>query len=876
MADMPFPTNARAFGALLRTYRLAAGLTQEELAERAGLSLRGVSDLERGARQYPRLETVRMLADGLGFDPGTPEWVALLAARNDQETSPVPSERSRLPTPPTALIGRDREVASIVETLDREQVRQLTVVGPGGVGKTRLALEVAEGLADRFPDGTTFTDLTPVRDPALVLSTIASALGVRDTGTGSLVEEIVSTIGHRRHLLILDNVEQVVEAAPEIAHLLASCPNLTVLATSRVALRLTAEHLYTLDPLDLPGQDAASRLEDLAKVPAVALFIARARAADPHFNLTDANAGTVATLVRRLEGLPLAIELAAARIRALPPVDLLDRLERQLPLLTGGPRDAPPRHWAMRDAIAWSYDLLDADEQSLFRRLAVFVGGFTLEAAEAVAGMHTDLDILAGLSGLMDASLLHRDVCAEGPPRFGMLETIREFGLEQLAAQGEDERVRDAHAAYFLAFATSSQAAKATEEEGQAPAARIDAERGNLRAALARLTRRQRIDEALELAVATWPFRANYAYDVEARTTIESLIAHPCAPDRSTNRAHALLTLSHFALRQGDIDESMRVGQEALAIFRENGDTVNVGRVHVSLAWAFMDVSRHDEAIERFEAALEVAKTTRDEEGMIAAHDLMGWLHVNRNEYEAASAHLQEALRISDSTGNRLRRANALGHLAVLSVRQQEFALARRRFEESIAIAREMGDYHLLASTLLLCADLVCRDGALASAESIVQEAHDISHKTGYTHGIAGTLFAMGRLAVRRGRQDEALGFLKQSAIAYQRIGLRYGTQYCAMLTYDGLACLAYETGDLSRSVRFLAMGDALLARNNIPRPAGGLHFFERGEIDRIREQLADPELAERWQSAHALSEQEMVEEALTFTPTWAGSRRSV
>ena len=350
-----------SFGDLLRQLRTAASLSQEELAERSGLSRRGISDLERDLRQAPRLETVRLLTDALALSG--PDRTALLAAARPVLlrgglAATVAIAPASLPMPLTRLIGREAEFGALRTALQDDEVRLLTLTGPGGVGKTRLAIAVAHGLHETFPDGVVFVALAPIRDPGLVGSAIAQAVGLRALGSRSVWELLVTHLLPRRVLLVLDNLEQVLDSVPLIADLLGTCPHLTVLATSRAILRLSGEHGFQVPPLPVPVMNHLVTRDDLARVPAVQLFVERASAVDPDFALDDTNATAVSEIVRRLDGLPLAIELAAAKITLVSPQTMLARLDPRLPLLAGGSRDLPARLQTMRDAIAWSYDLL--------------------------------------------------------------------------------------------------------------------------------------------------------------------------------------------------------------------------------------------------------------------------------------------------------------------------------------------------------------------------------------------------------------------------------------------------------------------------------------------------------------------------------------
>src|SRR5947209_8312205 len=482
-ADLPV---AASFGELLRHFRRRAGLTQEELAERANVSARAISDLERGAKQGPHRTTVALLAGALLLSADERVLLDRSTRRTRGPLRAVDAERPvPWPEPPTSLVGRRRDVEEAVHRLRWGGVRLLTLTGPGGVGKTRVILATTHALRNDCPGGPTYVSLASLRDAHLVGPTLARALGLRDAGNGGIEEALLAHLQERDTIIVLDNFEHLTEGAGLVSSLLQGCPRVRFLVTSRTALKLQGEHRMEIAPLEVPGEGVQVNAEAAARYPAVELFAQRAAAARRDFALTESTLPAVIEICRRLDGLPLAIELAAARIAHLSPQGLLMRLSRRLPLLIDGPADLPSRQQTMWDTIAWSYDLLDDAERSLLRHLSVFAGGWSLEAAEAVCGQAEGETraLFAGLSALIDKSLVLVDELAEGEPRYRMLEIVREFAGEQLTALGEQEAMRGRHAVHFLAFAEGAEPLLGGPDQARWLEC-LEREHDNLRAAL--------------------------------------------------------------------------------------------------------------------------------------------------------------------------------------------------------------------------------------------------------------------------------------------------------------------------------------------------------------------------------------------------------
>lgn len=572
------PAGELAFGDLLRQHRRSRELTQELLADCAGVSVRAISDLERGARVHPYRETAILLANALELNgPARSEFLAAAQRPTRQDRSTASQESSgRLPSPITHFIGRDDDLAFISTALRDERTRLLTLTGPAGVGKTRLALAAAASLHDAFRDGIRFVDLAPLQDASLVLPAMAASLGLRDHGPIPLLEAVRGLASTRRILLVVDNFEHLLEAAPIVSDVVQCGPGIQVLITSRAALRLRGEHEYPVLPLPTPQPGAKIPWHQLSPWPVIRLFLDRAAEARPGFQLTEANAQDVLAICHRLDGLPLAIELAAARVKFLSPTALLARLEQRLPLLTSGMRDAPHRQRTLEAAIAWSYDLLSPDERTLFRCLGVFVGGWTLEAAEAIGRDCGVADVLGALAALVDQSLVFR--VDEAEPRYRMLETVREFAEAQLVAAADEERVRRVHLQHFLQFVQENdlEPINATTDPRRI---RLEQEEANLRAAILWAISHDP-ETALQLVAALGYFWFLTDRPVAGRDLLERVLSSKAGPAQPA-RARALQQAAWLSAYLGDFAAAEPLAEAALRLAEHLGETRTIAHVLV-------------------------------------------------------------------------------------------------------------------------------------------------------------------------------------------------------------------------------------------------------------------------------------------------------
>lgn len=729
----------------------------------------------------------------------------------------ITGQRTNLPAQPTALIGRDSELAAARAELVAPGVRLLTLTGPPGTGKTRLALEVGLTLADSFADGVKFIDLSPVSEGALVLPAIAEPLGVREIGRRPLLDSVKDYLWSRRILLILDNFEQVLEAAPLVADLMASCPTIKVLVTSRASLRLRWEHEFPVPPLAVPDLERDASVESLLGIPSIALFVDRARARWPEFRLTDDNARAVAESCVRLDGLPLAIELAASRTRFLAPQALLARLETRLDLLASGPRDLPARHQTLRGAIGWSYSLLSSDERTLFRRLSVFVGGFDLEAAASICGSPSPLalDVSDGVSALVDNSLVRVDDLTRGRTRFRLLETLREYGIECVQTAREAETLKRRHADYFAAMVDASERGLAGAGQRQW-LERLETEHANMIAALGSLIQHQEAALPSAMVGALWRFWWRRGHLTLGRQLVHQVLAMPGLEGRTLARARVLVSGGLLALWQADYEEAERLLVEAAGIARK----VRAPSVEAYALTFLCRVARDQggaAAITLGTDAVDLFRQFDDLWGLGVALHFLGLAVLDEDSAKAAG-NFEESASIFRGLGTSWDLAMPTRGLGLAAYLEGDYARARVFFQESAGLFRSFGDEWSLAM---------------------------VSHDLGY-------------VARSQGRVMEAAAHLGDSLRGWRRLGNARG----ALTALAGLAGVAATAGRASDGARLLAAVSAIADRAGIVLEPTDQSTLQR-ILELTRARLSPEEFEQASGAGRATGLEEAIEEGL-------------
>ncbi|MCP4396745.1 MAG: adenylate/guanylate cyclase domain-containing protein [bacterium] len=740
---------------------------------------------------------------------------------------------NNLPAQTTVFIGREAEINAVEHALSRPDVRLLTLTGPGGTGKTRLSLQVASEMLEQFADGVFFVPLASVSDPALVVSTILHTLGLDVRNEQSPQDALQTYLTSKQMLLLLDNFEQVVEAATDVHALLRAAPDLTMLVTSRTLLRVSGEHEYPVPPLRLPDPTHLPPLDRLTHYEAVRLFLERAQSVKAGFTVTNQNAPAVAEICAKLDGLPLAIELAAVRVRLLSPDKMLARLDHRLRFLTGGVRDLPIRQRTIRGAIEWSYELLNADEKTLFHRLGIFAGGWTLDAAEAVCAIDDDVDVLNGLESLLDKNLV-KQVEVYGELRFVMLETIREYALERMTAYEDVDRLRQQHAHCFLALAEETEP-RLYCAQGGIWSKRLEADYGNLRAVLA-----WSLDHAIEIGLRLagalgrfWDIRNKCD---EGRFWLTKILEdnHAYGAENDPWRAKALQKAGLLARVQGDIVAACSLGEEGVALWRKIGEKRGLGRALSDLALAVLLQGDLPTGRSLQEESMTLLRQTDDTSGLAQALWMYGYGMYYLRHYEHARVSAEECIELAQAIEGTDHIATATSLLGDIAFDQEEYAAAQSLYESSLTLYQEIEGQTGTGFGASHLGDVLYIQGRYTQSERYYAESLEFFRKSGVKTEVAWHLTCLGYTALHHERWQAARTRLTEGLTLHRDHGDTWGSTACLI----GFAGIAEKQGQFDRAVPLIHAIDALLdtctPRLRLIVTSHHLDAAFRAEYDRI------------------------------------------